>query len=262
MKLKNKLSFIVISLLSTSQIFAGNIINTLPEETDAFSIEQADRKLLHVNASGTIGLGTNQPKVELHLKNNKVSNDLRIENSTNNFNFKVNSGHLTIGTTEICTEEESMGHQLTIDNDGKIGINTSNPLAELHISNAFKGTSTCDHEEEASTTPTPVSIILEGSSKWTITSQDDNSTSEVNNNKLSFKGKDNQEVLTLNNNGNVGVGQVNPLIKLDVNGGIKLSTATGCSSETVGTIQYDATADKFQGCRDNNGTAAWIDLHL
>ena len=266
MKLKNKLSLITIGLLTTSQLFAGNITNTLPEETDAFSIQQADKQLLQVNANGKTGLGTSQPEVELHIKNNKNSSSLRIENQEDSFNFQVHEKKITIGSVEKCTQGENgismTGKQLTIDYAGHVGVNTPNPLAELHISNSIKGTADCTKE----VSELPVSMILEGASKWKITSHADTPIAQENQpspdtNRFSIEGKENKEVLTLNNDGKVGIDQSNPMVKLDVNGGIKLSSSL-CTTYTVGTIQYDATTDKFQGCRSNNGEPAWIDLHL
>ena len=266
MNLKNKLSLIAIGLLTTSQIFAGNITNTLPEETDAFSVQQADKQLFQVNANGKIGFGTSQPEVELHIKNNQKSSSLRIENQENSFNVQVHEKKLTIGSVEKCTQGENglsmTGNQLTLDYGGHVGINTPNPLAELHISNFIKGTADCTKEASE----LPVSMILEGASKWTITAHSDAPIAEENRpspdtSKFSIKGKENKEILTLNNDGKVGIDQSNPMVKLDVNGGIKLSSSL-CTTYTVGTIQYDAATDKFQGCRSNDGTPTWIDLHL
>ena len=266
MNFKNKLSLIAIGLLTTSQIFAGNITNTLPEETDAFSIQQADKQLLQVNANGKTGLGTSQPEVELHIKNNKETSNLRIENQKSSFNLQVHEKKLTIGSVEKCTQSENgismAGQQLTIDYNGRVGVNTPNPLSELHISNSIKGTADCTKEGSSF----PVSMILEGASKWKMTSHSDTPIAYENKpspdtSKFSIKGKENKEILTLNNNGKVGIDQSNPMVKLDVNGGVKLSKSL-CTTYTIGTIQYDAETDKFQGCRSNDGTPTWIDLHL
>ena len=54
--------------------------------------------------------------------------------------------------------------------------------------------------------------------------------------------------------GHVGIGSQNPVVKLDVAGGVKVANETNCAPETAGTIRWTGSA--FEGC---DGTQ-WIPL--
>lgn len=58
--------------------------------------------------------------------------------------------------------------------------------------------------------------------------------------------------------GNIGIGIAStPAEKLDIAGAVKIgTTANVCSATNEGSVRYDNTAKKFQGC---NGTA-WVDF--
>ena len=263
MKISKKLTFITISLITASQVFAGGITNTLSEETDSFSIQQADKHLLNINANGKIGMGIEKAKTALHIKNNNAQANIRLENQDDSFNLQVKNKKLTISSTEKCSQNDSdanmLGNQLIIDSAGHIGVNTPNPLAELHISSALRGTAAC----EKSSSGEPASIILKA---WTFTSYADApSISEnrppLDTERLSIRGSKKNEILTLTHKGNIGIDETNPIVKLEVKGGVKISTST-CNINTIGTIQYDATENKFQGCiSTDDSSAKWVDLH-
>lgn len=55
----------------------------------------------------------------------------------------------------------------------------------------------------------------------------------------------------------VGVGTYKPQAKLDVNGGVRVGKEAACTSANEGTIIYDSTIKKFQGC---DGTS-WVNLN-
>lgn len=59
---------------------------------------------------------------------------------------------------------------------------------------------------------------------------------------------------------NMWVWQTYPKAKLDIDGWVKIAGST-CDTDHIGTMQYNSGSDTFQGCRNNWGTPAWINLH-
>ena len=55
----------------------------------------------------------------------------------------------------------------------------------------------------------------------------------------------------------IGMGTYQPKAKLDVNGGMRVGKEATCTSANEGTIIYDSTTKKFQGC---DGTS-WVNLN-
>ena len=72
---------------------------------------------------------------------------------------------------------------------------------------------------------------------------------------------DNNVILLGNNNSTnapkIGVGTYQPQAKLDVNGGVRVGKEAACTSANEGTIIYDSTTKKFQGCDGTN----WVNLN-
>lgn len=52
---------------SSLGVNAGDIEQTLPASTDAFTVKQAGTELIRVHGNGNVGIGTNEPKVKLHI---------------------------------------------------------------------------------------------------------------------------------------------------------------------------------------------------
>lgn len=76
----------------------------------------------------------------------------------------------------------------------------------------------------------------------------------------SWDSTDNVILLGSNNTTNspkIGMGTYNPQAKLDVNGGVRVGKEAACTSANEGTIIYDSTTKKFQGC---DGTS-WVNLN-
>jgi len=57
--------------------------------------------------------------------------------------------------------------------------------------------------------------------------------------------------MTVMNTGNIGIGTANPAATLDVNGGLKLGTASTCDATSEGTMRYNSTRKAMEFC---NGT--------
>jgi hypothetical protein len=113
-----------------------------------FTIEaSAQSHSLYVDSSGRIGLGTNNPVVEMHISNGD-SPTIRLEqngssgftpqtwdvagNETNFFIRDATNG----STLPFRIRPGAPSNSLYIDTDGDIGLGTTNPAASLHIQNS------------------------------------------------------------------------------------------------------------------------------
>jgi hypothetical protein len=87
---------------------------------------------IDINASGNVGIGTASPSEKLHVfVSGATSNNLvRMENSTRAWSFGINGA----GDFFRITDQTAGAARIAILNDGKVGIGTTAPTAQLELS--------------------------------------------------------------------------------------------------------------------------------
>ena len=79
----------------------------------------------YINNGANFGIGTTAPEKALHIKS--AANQIRIQDSTNNKKFDLN-----VDGDKFMIDDMSVGaNRFAIASDGKVGIGTSTPTAQL-----------------------------------------------------------------------------------------------------------------------------------
>ena len=114
---------------------------------DAFGISdvtgQAGRRLT-ITQTGNVGIGTTSPDEILHVANTGGGASILIEtNASSGGNLLFgDDGSNTVGRVQYVHSDNSMrlhtngSERMRIDTAGNVGVNTSNPQAELHLNDA------------------------------------------------------------------------------------------------------------------------------
>ncbi len=212
-------------------------------------------------ATGNVGIGTSSPSMKLHIVEgssgvssfNASADDLLIERNSNAgltiASPNTNSGNIAFadpqsanaGLLQYSHSSNHMGfwtnaaERMRIDSSGNVGIGTSSPTADLHIS---YGSGSGLLIEDTTNSPSVKSVITSG------------------NTESYFGATSNHPVVFLQNNtermrissGNVGIGTASPSAKLELNNGGAGSLVTftdGVSTNfnfsTSGTVGYFGT---------------------
>ncbi|MCL6294859.1 tail fiber protein [Jejuia spongiicola] len=185
---------------------------------------------------GNIGIGTTSPAHELvvqgtsspniELKNSNYSNGGYILNRTNyghQWKWWAESNVMYFG---FSTNESSYANKFTIQSDGDIGIGTASPNSKLHVAGngAIIKLQNTAHEDTANAFYGWLGgYDKSGDEVWWIGDGSSNNKSiglnvsrDGYNLSIFNKGKG----LTINQNGNIGIGTTTPDAKLAVNGNI------------------------------------------
>ena len=264
-------------------VVAGNVLTPRKKLTSSpFVLRVGELPNLYV--SGNVGIGTSSPLGTLHVVTSgtpftpdTASDDL-VVGSSDHTGISLQSGAASSGRLVFAqsgdTEEggivydhnadkmrfdtNSTANQMVIDSSGNVGIGTTSPYAPLHVmaSDASVG------GPDASTV---LQIEKNGSAAITIRSPataagtlffGDSVSATVgrvqydhNTNKLALWTSDNQR-LTIDNSGNVGIGTTGPEEKLSVHGNIMFGVLGSVSREMKLRVSI---AEHGQSCDSNCG---------
>ena len=143
--------------------------------------EVNDDKVLTARAGGLIGIGTNNPDVELHVQRTTTSPSYNYatryvaafeRNGACDVAIRASSSHSSslsfsdeadadVGRIYYDHSNNSMqfktnaGDRMLIDSDGKVGIGETAPLGKLHVKSADSGQSAADSSADE--------LVVEGS---------------------------------------------------------------------------------------------------
>jgi hypothetical protein len=190
---------------------------------------------MRLTTDGLLGLGVSAPSYKLHIS---AGTDL-IRITSSNTDARINIGHsgnggyigyANIGTGArnnvfyVTTGAGTIGSGFIVDNDGNVGIGTTSPVTKLHVAGngAFTGISVTNPDTSGTFNRSSIDVssnqITMGLTAWGQGSVRAGTAwvQTVNNYPLVLGTNDN-EVMRLLTNGNVGIGTTGPTSKFQVN---------------------------------------------
>jgi hypothetical protein len=184
-------------------------------------------KLVTIETSGNVGIGTDAPSSRLHVHNSGGAGQIQLTSSTSG---TATSDGLIIemsGSDDVLflnKENTNMifytnnTEQVRIDSSGNVGIGTNAPTQNLDVrGNAlFKGTQGFDLASETAT-------IYLGDTNHYIQGEHSQGLLLQTANEITFNTSGANERMVITESGNVGIGSATPTQKLDVDGSLRLN---------------------------------------
>jgi len=143
--------------------------------------------------------------------------------------------------------------RVVINENGNVGIGTQDPKRDLHIHDDWPSSVMITNDVSWQTTSDGFFLWLDGNG----------TTARVRNYEawsIIFQTASNTDFTVLSQNGNFGIGlnSASVDVKLDVNGDIRMwNSGVSCDSSIEGSVRYDSTLKKHQGCDGSN----WNNLY-
>jgi hypothetical protein len=209
--------------LSNSSKFAIGVDNS---DSDKFKISGSSalgsNDRLVVDSTGNVGIGTTGPTAPLHIQGGATSEVLKIEANANPYIRWVengtNVGMLFFSSTNAYLSNMSNGSllfrtnntdKMTITGGGNVGIGTTNPTSDLHISDNFPRITLQDTDGTNT-----LSYIDQDGSYLNLIAR--NGTNNGNIRFRRYDGTTTTDSMIINSSGNVGIGTTNPATKLHI----------------------------------------------
>ena len=171
---------------NVGQIKYSHVDDSLTIRTNA-----ADRFV--IASDGDVGIGTTSPSARLHVY--QATGDdvgIRIQNNDGYAELEADADELNYNAdSHVFNNQADSSEYMRINSSGKVGIGTTSPAGGLHV-------------DAASGVDGPVF--------------DSGGTANTNH-ALLVRDSSNNQLLRVNNNGNVGIGQSSPNALLEVNSG-------------------------------------------
>ncbi|MBX2867025.1 tail fiber domain-containing protein [Candidatus Kaiserbacteria bacterium] len=189
---------------------------------------------LTIDTSGNVGIGETSPSATLHISSDSSYPTLRLEDSgsgqyaeifTNNDDLYIGSDEGNAGGASSIRFRVDSTEYMQINSSGNVGIGETSPAGVLEVNNAVSGNSstllTLTDAEIGGGAHTQILFTRSGSAVGDTTVGYINSASNdliVNATDDLFLQAAGSDVLSLTNDGNVGIGTTTPQEKLHISG--------------------------------------------
>jgi len=210
-----------------------------------------------IDYAGKVGIGTTNPVVKLQVRGTTAATEVaRFENSDGNSILSIQPGSVTGNTysaIQVAISGGTTGGNLVLNpNGGNVGVGVTSPAYQLDVGGSISGIAL-----DGSTASPDAGVIRFGDNTgWKLhfgRAKESSATSTFNSGTTGV-------LMTIKDNGNVGIGNTDPGSKLDVAGNVKgtglcigadcrtawpvASTVTDTRCDTVGTCAqvYATTA--------------------
>lgn len=188
--------------------------------------------------SGNVGIGINNPQEKLSI--NAVNPSVQFLNSGTAKSFlNVTGDDFKLGTYnnnlngKLFLSTKSI-NRMTIDQNGLVGIGTTNPSSALTINGSSPSLQLRNGESDKGYLKTSANHMILGTNAGNATGH------------LSFQIQD-EEKMVVDENGAVGIGTASPAARLDVS-----TTGTGQ------VLKLNAASQTFMGIWENNGYRGYV----
>lgn len=203
--------------------------------------------------SGNVGIGTNSPAAKLHIAKSGGAADMVTQRTDGKF-MQIKAGGLrgTIGFDStgdfrigpIATVGDTPGGSLvlTMDADGNVGVGTTGPVFKLSI----EGDESTNHGGAAGIS---LKNSATGGGEWYLRAGAEGTKTPAG----GFSIADSSTYrLTIDSTGNVGIGLLTPIAKLDIGQGKRTNTHPAAVNGLYITGDFGQDADGIE-FRRNNG---------
>jgi hypothetical protein len=192
------------------------------------------------NNNGNVGIGTSSPGKKLDVNGTMRVNTHFVFNSASGTINWGNAGGLYFRTNNTVGEETTYNEIMVLTSAGRLGINTTNPLARLDVNGNIRITDGTQGNNKVLTSDPS------GNASWqNIATQIASGTTTGN--TLYWNGTAwTNSANIFNNNGNVGIGIATPAAKLDIAGTLKIADGSQGTNKVL--------------TSDGDGLASWQDI--
>jgi len=229
---------------------------------DSLAFASAGTERMRITSSGNVGIGTSSPNRLLTLGG--TSNARLALNSSSYRNYSLSSDAYGFS----IYDDTSTDYRLTVNNVGNVGIGTTSPNAELHISKSADGGNTeviLENSFNASGS-TDETIQLQSrfggyDASYIITGKEEDFTTSANRSSfMSFTTRKDgtlAEKMRIDSSGNVGIGTSSPDYSLEVagtglfGGSVMATGSTTTTASRRAIMTHDGSSMKLMASGDS-----------
>jgi hypothetical protein len=197
--------------------------------SNTLAISTAGTERMRIDSSGRVGIGTSSPQTELHVHDSAGLSQIRLSGTASDADtFQLGQG--TTGVTNggfTIRDVEASADRLVINSSGNVGIGESSPAKKFHV-----------HSGNQSDI-----VKFENDNGGFVLGKTSNLGSLDMASDANFRIRHGGVVsATFKSNGNVGIGDTNPLYQLSVNNGTSDGGIFRLYNEEVGlNVAVDGT---------------------
>ncbi len=192
---------------------------------------------------GNVGIGITGPGAQLEVANTEAGENegvvLRLTAGTGQSEIRATKRHATnqVSDLQFVTDPDQAAHavRMTIDEDGDVGIGTTDPSADLHVHRTDSTTQFKIYSGGGYHDSYTVHGLFDENAYWMTGVDDHNNKYVIGYSSTDPAGQMPTGIVNITTGGQVGIGTTSPGEKLEVNGNIKVN------GTIVAKIKYEGT---------------------